>query len=481
MGSLTQRQIGFAFAVLTSFLLTYEIILCLSVLKSTVTPEIYLIRCALALAGFFFPILAAWFAFQVAGGILFSLFAAVMVFFVGGITKSSVFIWFLLEYGVLCFLLYRLDEFYENQIAALRVDNEKFQNEKNDLELSYRAKGEGISIFFEKYSTYYNLRMLAEELASTLSVSKLTYTVAQRSLDFIPRGDISLITLADLIGRNLSVVASRKIGTTAAGGEAKKGDMFDFWAIKNRKRLIVTDAHQDFRFDVKETVRQKSLRSLIIAPLLHEGRAMGTLRINSAVRETFTNDDLRLLDAIATLTSSALSNALLFERTEELAIKDSLTGLYIRRYFFERLKEEHRRALLTKRSLSLLMCDLDHFKDCNDRHGHGAGDIMLIRFSKILQEASENAFVARYGGEEFAVLLPEVSKEKAEKIASSICENVRQFPFTIRREKITMTVSIGVASLPDDTLDLETLVQKADQALYTAKRKGRDRVWPSAP
>lgn len=475
MGSLTQRPVVAALAALLCFFLTYQIIYALSLLENTVEPEVHLIRCALALAGFLIPLFTAWFAFRAIGGILVGSFAAMNLLFVGGIAKSPVFGWFLLEYAVLGILLFRMDEFYQNHVAGLQVDLEKKQNEKNDLELSYKGRGEAISIFFEKYSTYYNLRRLAEELAKTLSLTQLSQTVAHRTLDFIPRGDIGLVTLVDLTGRNLSVAASRRLSETPPVYE-KRGDLFDQWVIKNRKRLIVVDTHQDFRFDVKETARRETLRSLIVVPLLQEARVMGTLRINSSRPETFTNDDLRLLDAIATLASSALSNAMLYERTEELAIRDSLTGVYLRRYFFDRLKDQHRRALLTQRPLSLLMCDLDHFKECNDRYGHGAGDLMLVRFAKILQETSEHALVARYGGEEFSVLLPETSKQEAVRLADAIRNQVEQFPFQIRRERIRMTVSIGVATVPDETLDMETLVQKADAALYRAKREGRNRV-----
>ncbi len=258
--------------------------------------------------------------------------------------------------------------------------------------------------------------------------------------------------------------------------ENVQGDTFDYWVIKNRRRLIVNDTQQDFRFDVLETAKLQGLRSLIAAPVLNEGRVMGTLRINSSTTKTFTNDHLRLLDTIAVLASSALSNAMLYEETERLAIKDSLTGLYVRRYFYDRLKEEHRRALLTNRPLSILMCDLDHFKACNDHYGHGAGDLILIRCSEILAGAAENAIVCRYGGEEIALLLPELSKEEAVALGKKICAQIEQEPFIIRREKIKITASIGVSSMPGDTLDLETLVQKADQALYQAKHRGRNRV-----
>lgn len=478
MGPMTRRQISVAVSLAVSFFLTYSIIHALSFLETTVRPELYFARAVLALQCFLFPIIGGWYGFRLVGGVVFAAFSALMVFFVCSVTRSTFAIWFLLEYLILCYLLYRLDQYYEDQIAGLSVDREKYQNEKNDLELSYKAKGEGISIYFEKYSMYYSLRKLAEEVATTLSVSELSKIIVERTAVFLPRGDVALITLYDKEEKSLAVVASKGIQKKKAI-ERKKGDNFDPWILKHRKRLIVNDTHQDFRFDINETMRQNTVRSLIIAPLIHEGRVIGSLRINSSTPETFTNDDLRLLDAIAAVASSALSNAMLYEKTEELAIRDSLTGLYLRRHFFERLKQEHRRMLLSKRPLGLLMCDIDYFKDCNDRYGHGVGDLMLVRFADLLRELFENAVVARYGGEEFSILLPDTSKEEAARLAENLRERVAASPFVVRRENVRMTISAGVAAMPADTLDMEQLVQLADEALYVAKREGRNRVCSS--
>jgi diguanylate cyclase (GGDEF)-like protein len=356
------------------------------------------------------------------------------------------------------------------------VEFEKCVNEKNDLEVEYRQRGESVSIFFEKYSTYYNLRKLAEDFAARVSLTELSQLVVIRALEFIPKGDGCFLALAAPSEEKLSLVASKRF-KEAGRLRRKEGDLFDFWVIRNRKRLLVTDTQKDFRFDTRAALAHgEAIRSLISAPLLYEGRVLGTLRLHSAKSETFTADDLRLLDAIATLASAALSNAMLFEKTQELAIRDSLTGLYVQRYFFERLREEHRRALKSGHSLTLLMCDLDHFKAANDRWGHGAGDLMLVRFAEILREKVEGGVVARYGGEEFAVLLSETGKEKAAALAEQIREAMERHPFTIRREKVQTTVSIGVANLPADTLDEEELIRKADEALYRAKREGRNRV-----
>ncbi len=478
MGSTLQKQISLAFAILVSAVLTYLILNALSELRNTVTPELYLIRTSLALAGFFLPILGGWFAFRFAGAAVFAVYAAVIVFFVRSVTASSVFIWFLLQYAALYYLLYRADQQFENQLAGLAVDREQYQNEKNDLEISHKAKGEGISILFEKYSTYYNLRKLAEELAASLSVTQLAQTIVNHAADLVGHGDQTVLAMTESSGQRLTTLAYRMHGKPDSNAIIKSSeDLFDLWVVKNQRRLIVPHAHQDFRFDVKEAVRNEHIKSLIIAPLIHERRVIGILRIQSSQPEIFSNDDLRLLDTIAILASSAISNAMLFEQTEELAIKDSLTGLFVRRYFYTRLKEEHRRALMTHRNLSVLMCDLDHFKACNDRYGHGGGDLMLMQFAGILKNTiKDSGLVARYGGEEFAVLLPEISKDEAFKIAEKLRKAVEASQFMIRREKIAMTISIGVANIPDDTLEMENLIQSADQALYAAKRQGRNRV-----
>jgi diguanylate cyclase (GGDEF)-like protein len=479
MGPVARRQLSFILALLAAFAFTYRVVVCLAALSGTIIPEVYLNEIAVLLAFFFLPILGGWVALRLVGGVVFAVFGAVVVLFVRAVTHMGAYMWFIAEYAMLCYVLFRKESHFENQIAACEVDREKSQNLVNDLNVSYKLKGEGISILFEKYSTYYNLRKLAEKLATTISVSELLQMIVDCSLDFVPAGDIALITLAQQEESGLAVAAFRR-AVKPTGIRYKldmqQGDLFDFWVIKNRRRLIVNDTYQDFRFDVIEAQKIPGLRSVICAPILNDGRVMGTLRINSAKPKNFSNDHLRLLDTIAVLASSALANAMLFEETERLAIRDSLTGLYVRRYFYDRLKDEHRRALMTNRPLSILMCDLDHFKSCNDRFGHGVGDLMLIRFSEILTQTADSAIVCRYGGEEFALLLPELSKEQAAEVGQKICQTVEKELFTVRRERIRMTVSIGVSNMPKDSLDLETLIQRADQALYQAKRMGRNRV-----
>lgn len=476
MGSRTRRQTALGVGLGLVLLLTYLIFFSLAQLKDTQNPESDLQRIAICLVALTFSLFTIWWRYKWIGvNLLIALYLLPLVLFVISITKSLAFLWIFLFYGASLFTLFRTEQYFESHIALLSIEQEKYQDETNNLQITFKAKGEGISTFFEKYSTYYNLRKLAEELAGSLSWGELAQKTVDRAMDFIPRGDYSKITLARGEEMKLPVVARRRM-RPVAHWVPKQGDIFDFWSIKNRKRLIVMDTQEDFRFVLSETEKKVNVRSLIVAPLFHEARVMGTLAIHATRPGIFSHDDLRLLDAIATLASSAISNAMLYEKTEELAIKDSLTGLFVRRYFFERLKEEQRRALMNKKNMSLLMCDLDHFKECNDRFGHQGGDLMLIQFSEILAKNLKNAVLARYGGEEFAILLPETSKSEAVKIAEQIRAVVEKTLFYIRREKVSMTTSIGVANLPDDTMDFDILIQKSDQALYKAKREGRNRV-----
>jgi len=139
------------------------------------------------------------------------------------------------------------------------------------------------------------------------------------------------------------------------------------------------------------------------------------IRINSSKKNVFTIEDMRLLQVLSGLASTALLNSYLYSQTEELAIRDSLTGLYVQRYFKERLDEECRRAVGKGRhTFSLILIDLDYFKKFNDAQGHSSGDIALYEIAKIIRDEFEGrGLVARYGGEEFAVIVYEADHKTA--------------------------------------------------------------------
>jgi len=165
-------------------------------------------------------------------------------------------------------------------------------------------------------------------------------------------------------------------------------------------------------------------------------------------------------------------------RLAQLAVTDGLTGLYNHRHFHERLALEVERSSRSGLPLSLLMLDVDHFKQFNDTFGHPAGDEVLRQLARVLADTRRaNDVVARYGGEEFAVILVDTAKFTAAKVAERVRERVFSHDFSDAAQKAgRIGVSIGVATFPDDGRDAELLVRAADTALYAAKRAGRNRV-----
>jgi diguanylate cyclase (GGDEF)-like protein len=180
-------------------------------------------------------------------------------------------------------------------------------------------------------------------------------------------------------------------------------------------------------------------------------------------------------DGRQTFAAMLQTAAVRLSRAEIDAITDSLTGLYNHRYLHERLSEELNRARDLERPLSVLFCDLDHFKGYNDSNGHSAGDAVLREVAHVIEQSVRNIDVAgRYGGEEFVVLLIETDRETALAVAERIRERIFEAGFMANG--VPLTVSIGVAGYPDDADRREDLLNKADWAMYLAKRRGRDQV-----
>ncbi|MEK7851216.1 MAG: GGDEF domain-containing protein, partial [Deltaproteobacteria bacterium] len=167
------------------------------------------------------------------------------------------------------------------------------------------------------------------------------------------------------------------------------------------------------------------------------------------------------------------------EKTEMMAITDELTKLYNHRYFVKSLNEELKRAGRYKQDLSLIMIDVDSFKNYNDTHGHLKGNDVLKEIARILAETVRDVdIVARYGGEEFSIILPQTDKEKAVLTAERIRAAVERFGFYKGETQPggKVTISMGVAMFPHDGKASSDVVGRADEALYQAKREGKNRV-----
>lgn len=173
----------------------------------------------------------------------------------------------------------------------------------------------------------------------------------------------------------------------------------------------------------------------------------------------------------------ALKRIRLYKEVENMAITDGLTRLHTRRHLMERFVEEVSRAKLRKSSLSLLMLDVDHFKRVNDQYGHLTGDVVLREIGRLITgHTREIDITGRYGGEEFCAVLPDTDKQGAMLVAERIRAAVHDEKIKAYDAALHVSLSIGVATFPEDAQQLDEILDKADWALYRAKKQGRDRV-----
>lgn len=213
--------------------------------------------------------------------------------------------------------------------------------------------------------------------------------------------------------------------------------------------------------------------------VLDRGHLMVVLCAPAERLEGLSSEDRLVLAAVSNDLTVAVENSELYKLTKRLSITDELTGLYNYRYLLQRMDDEIERARRFGRSLSLLMVDADEFKRYNDTYGHLAGDAALAELARVLRTCVRDIdVVCRYGGEEFALLFPETDAEGAFVAAEKLRDAVATHPFPDGADgpPQRLTISIGLTTFPASAVDREGLLRQADDALYSAKRSGRNRV-----
>ena len=232
-----------------------------------------------------------------------------------------------------------------------------------------------------------------------------------------------------------------------------------------------------------EGLRPVPVRERWIFPLVIEAKTMGLVVVEGAHP-----DDLVKFEVFVSQLVLQVRKIRLYETVLQLSIIDGLTGVYVRRYFMERMAEELKRSIKYSLPVSVLMLDIDHFKRYNDQFGHLAGDETLKKVAALIRSNLRKVdIVARYGGEEFVVVLPESLASTAHEVAERIRSNIARYDFRIYDSQTKVTVSIGISTFPDDVFkegpvsfydDLAfDLIRHADKALYRAKEEGRNRIF----
>lgn len=370
----------------------------------------------------------------------------------------------------------------------------RFLSKRNQQHLSMQDLQEKINIIKDEISSnnahqdailakiirYNRLKEIIEKINASLALDSVADNLVGITYSLLADDKgTCIIYLVDPRTKNLSLFKTKKEDPKLII-KSKEGDIFDLWVTKHASPLLIENIKDDFRFDLEKIESQEArpISSLISAALISENNFLGLLRLDSLKPRFYSLDDLRVLVTICDLGAVALENAELFQKIHDLAIHDGLTTLYTKGYFLERLKEEQKRSARQRAKFSLLMLDIDRFKDYNDKFGHIAGDLVLKTLSTTILDFLKGLtpVVSRFGGEEFCIILPHIDKKEAHIVAEELRAKIEMTRIILRRQEATITVSIGVAAFPSDAEDEDEIILKADRAMYEAKQNGRNLV-----
>jgi diguanylate cyclase (GGDEF)-like protein len=303
---------------------------------------------------------------------------------------------------------------------------------------------------------------------TTLEPAEIAALVVERAASWIPAPCWALVS-SDLSGQ-LSVIADRGLAPDmgpAVYAVAK-------WTMEQGQEFSSADLRRD------ERVSDASAGAVMGFPLTSRGQHVGAIvgldRVASERAPRLTASVLRAVKVLLEPAGVALDNALQLKRAEALSVTDDLTHLYNSRYLNAVLRRETKRASRSGRPLSLLFIDLDGFKSINDTHGHLFGSRALVEAAAVIRgSARETDVVARFGGDEFALVLPDTGGEGAFSVGERIRERIAAHTFLAGDGlAIRLTVSVGVATLPDAANSAEELMMAADKAMYVVKDSGKN-------
>jgi len=224
---------------------------------------------------------------------------------------------------------------------------------------------------------------------------------------------------------------------------------------------------------IKDNIDIAQYRDSLVVPLKIERTVIGYL-IAGGLKE----EDKEKFHILVQQFVLGMKRAVLYQRVQAIAITDSLTGVFSRRYCLERFHEEIQRSKKFKHSSSFMMVDIDYFKSYNDKYGHLVGDAILHQVAATIKEnVRQIDLVGRYGGEEFAIVLVELGTEQSQIVAERIRKAVEGKSIKVYDEELKVTISLGASTFPKDAQEVQGIIDKADQALYRAKESGRNKIY----
>ncbi len=376
--------------------------------------------------------------------------------------------------GVLC--VDREQPFTDDEVAVL-------SNTAEQLVRYVQSEQVFLAVERSKYE-HERFYQASAMLCRALTVEEVMETAFDAAAQIVVY-DLAVITIYDPERKRHRVqsVRVRDGGESMLDAEALAGLEFRDNAglasmvVKNKHYLPAGGELRDLTSPVyTKQARIKEAESLLVLPLLTGDEAIGTFMLASRERQQFGKDIRDMLGVIANQVAVSLQNGMMYQQMETMATTDGLTGLTNHRTVQDRLVQLLDRADRTQQPASLLLCDVDHFKRVNDTYGHPIGDEVLRQVARVLQRSVRKIDIpARYGGEEFAVVLEATGTEGAMHLAERIRKDVAALVIDSDKGQFHVTMSIGIASFPDDGRERSLLIERADASLYFAKENGRNR------
>ncbi|MBI5555464.1 MAG: diguanylate cyclase [Elusimicrobia bacterium] len=375
-----------------------------------------------------------------------------------------------LEAGVYDYIIKPFDINRIKMIIKRGLDEQRLTLENKELLSSLTVEKSKLESVLE----------IGKRMASILDLRQLIDFIVKKTTEVLKAEKGSLMLLDEATGQ-LIIKGAIGLSTDVINSTKMKiGDKIAGFVIKYGEAMLVENIEIDPR--TKRENRPHYLgKSFISVPLVHKDKVHGVLSVAEKKDnglEIFTEDDLNYLSIIINYAAVAIENARLYEEVRNLAITDSLTGLFNHRYFQEQLAKEINRAKRYGRPLSLVMFDIDNFKTYNDRFGHLTGDAVLRHITATIKNnAREVDIVCRYGGEEFVMILPETEAlgglAIADKVREAVAASTQQGAYFKNIGKVT--ISGGIAQFEKKFLK-EAFIHKTDEAMYQAKKEGKNKI-----
>jgi diguanylate cyclase (GGDEF)-like protein len=361
-------------------------------------------------------------------------------------------------------------------MVAMSTERE-FVFQQRDLEVMQTAAGQ-VSVAVE------NARLFAEEQRRSRQLSFLnnisrtaisTEDAEQMLADIVAeiqknfRFDHIGIGILDYVTKDIEIRAEAGTTAQAKGKRIPLGSGIVGRVARTSERVLVQNAGDGHPLGVLP-----ESRSVLCIPITYGESLMGVFNVESLEENAFSPQDVLILNTLADLLATALHNAFVFQKLQQQSITDGLTGIKTRRFFWEALSSEWKRASRSGRPFSVVLIDLDKFKEVNDSLGHLEGDLVLARVGRLLeQKCRQSNVVARYGGDEFVILMPETGVEQAQALAERLRQWLTQDAMLAEHH---ITGSFGVASFPGHGFSAEDIIRVADAGMYDAKHAGGNRV-----